>query len=53
MALLKRHSETAGAIDNMLSEEEAEEVRERILAKLAKKREQEERYTGESAGSEG
>jgi hypothetical protein len=53
MALLKRHSETAGAIDNMLSEEEAEEVRERILAKLAKKREQDERCAGESAGSEG
>ena len=46
-------SETAGAIDNMLSEEEAEEVRERILAKLAKKREQDERCAGESAGSEG
>ena len=42
MALLKRHSETAGSIDNMLSEEDAEEVRERILAKLAKKRNQEE-----------
>ena len=53
MALLKRHAETAGAIDNMLSEEEAEEVRERILAKLAKKREQDERCAGESAGSEG
>ena len=43
MALLKRHSETAGAIDNMLSEEEAAEVRERILDKLAKKRDREER----------
>ena len=52
MALLKRHSETAGAIDNMLSEEEAEEVRERILAKLAKKREQDERCAGDSAGGE-
>src|SRR5215218_9726822 len=37
MALLKRHSDMAGSIDNILSEEEAEEVRERILAKLAKK----------------
>jgi hypothetical protein len=53
MALLKRHSETAGAIDNMLSEEEAEEVRERILAKLAKKREKEERCGGDFSGSEG
>ena len=52
MALLKRHSETAGAIDNMLSEEEAEEVRERILAKLARKREQDERRAGDSAGGE-
>lgn len=43
MALLKRHSETAGAIDNILSEEEAAEVRERILDKLAKKRAREER----------
>jgi hypothetical protein len=40
MALLKRHSDLAGSIDNMLSEDEAEEVRERILAKLARKREQ-------------
>jgi len=43
MALLKRHSDTAASIDNMLSEEEAEDVRERILAKLAKKRERDER----------
>lgn len=43
MALLKRHSETAGAIDNILSEEEAAEVRGRILDKLAKKRAREER----------
>ena len=47
MALLKRHSDMAGSIDNMLSEEEAEEVRERILAKLAKKREQDERCAGD------
>ena len=39
MALLKRHGETAATIDNMLSEEEAEEIRERILLKLTKKRE--------------
>jgi hypothetical protein len=52
MALLKRHSDMAGSIDNMLSEEEAEEVRERILAKLAKKREQDERCAGDSAGGE-
>lgn len=38
MALLKRHGETAATIDNMLSEEEAEEIRERILLKLSKKR---------------
>ena len=38
MALLKRHGETAANIDNMLSEEEAEEIRERILLKLSKKR---------------
>ena len=50
MALLKRHSDMAGSIDNMLSEEEAEEVRERILAKLAKK--QDERRAGDSAGGE-
>lgn len=43
MALLKRHSETAASIDNMLSEEEADEVRERILAKLVKRRERDER----------
>ena len=52
MALLKRHSDMAGSIDSMLSEEEAEEVRERILAKLAKKREQDERCAGDSAGGE-
>lgn len=52
MALLKRHSDMAGSIDNMLSEEEAEEVRERILAKLAKKRDQDERCAGDSAGGE-
>ena len=38
MALLKRHGETAATIDDMISEEEAEEIRERILLKLAKKR---------------
>jgi hypothetical protein len=38
MALLKRHGETAASIDDMLSEEEADEVRERILLKLSKKR---------------
>ena len=48
---LRRHSETAGAIDNML-EEEAEEVRERILAKLARKREQDERRAERSCASE-
>ena len=42
MALLKRHFDMAASIDDMLSEEEAEEVRERILAKLAKKREHDE-----------
>ena len=38
MALLKRHGETAASIDDMLSEEEADEVRERILLKLSKRR---------------
>ena len=39
MALLKRHGETAASIDDILSEEEADEVRARILAKLARRRE--------------
>jgi hypothetical protein len=53
MALLKRHSDMASSIDNMLSEDEAEEIRERILAKLMRKREQEERRAEDTAGSEG
>ena len=52
MALLKRHSETASSIDNMLSDEEADEVRERILAKLARKREQEEHCAENPADDE-
>lgn len=42
MALLKRHCDTAASIDDMLSEEEADEIRQRIMAKLARKKEREE-----------
>jgi hypothetical protein len=48
MALLKRHGETAATIDNMLSEEEAEEIRERILLKLSKKRARDEAEDAEA-----
>ena len=47
MALLKRHSDIAASIDHTLSEDEAEEVRERILTKLAKKRDRDEAESDE------
>ncbi|NUT00720.1 MAG: hypothetical protein HOP96_07075 [Sphingomonas sp.] len=51
MALLKRHSDMAASIDDMLSEEEAEEIRERILLKLMKKREREGEGENEASGA--